>query len=512
VHGRQLLRSFHRWLGAALCLLFLTWFASGIVLTFAGFPKVEEGEKLAHAAALRQDSIRIQPATALAGLTSDAQSIELHALGDRALYTLRSPGRTSSIFADTGERPSQLDESALRATASAWLHGEISHSARLTEVDQWTPQADRRGQLPCLRFCAGDEQGTEIYLSLVDGDVLQRTTARTRFLAWIGAIPHWIYPILLRRHAAAWQTLVIALSALGVVASGTGLVHGITVARFARRSARGTRLSLSPFRDRWLAWHHRLGLLFGVLSFSWVLSGMLSFYPFASSARSSPTAHDVSAFGGAPLDPKSFTRDLAEALAQCQRSLGGSVKRIELLVAGHAPFYLCTDGRGASRILSANDGTPPREAIANATVARFARSLGDGATVESETLLKEGDAYYYPTHFEPELAFPILRTRFTSGVVTYVNPRSLRVVRRYSSGGAAYRWLYHGLHSLDLPSLYRRPWLWHPLVVSALLGGCLLAGSGVWLSLRGATGRAPRRFRARPLTRSNPNRSEVDAS
>jgi hypothetical protein len=495
--------------------LFLTWFASGIVMTFAGFPSVSEREKLAHAQPLRADTIRIQPAQALAGLTRDAQAIELHALGARALYTVRSADRTTSVFADSGERASQLDEDALSAAASSWLPGAIVDRSRLTEVDQWTPQADRHGQLPALRFRAGDEQATEIYFSLVDGQVLQQTTARTRFLAWIGAIPHWIYPILLRRHAGAWRALVIALSALGAVASATGLIHGIAVARIARRSARGTRLPLSPFRDRWLAWHHWLGLTFGVLSFTWVLSGMLSFYPLASSAQSEPTSRDLATFRAAPLDPRSFSRDLVEALAQCQQSLGAAVKRIELVVAGQAPFYLCSDGRGASRILSANDATQASAALSDARIAEFARPLGAGAAVESETLLASGDAYYYPTHFEPELAFPVLRTRFTSGLVTYVSPRTLRVVRRYSSGGVAYRWLYHGLHSLDFPALYRRSWLWHPLIVAALLGASLLAASGVWLSLRGASGRSPRPWRSRRSRRSaasNPNLAEVDAS
>ena len=508
---RQLLRTFHRWLGAALCLLFLTWIVSGIVMTFAGFPSIHEREKLARASALRKEGIWIQPPV-LAGVAADADSIELGALGARAIYRVRTAARTTSVFADTGERLNLLDEHAAISAASSWLHGPIAASTRLTEVDQWTPQADRYGELPFLQVSARDREGTQIYVSLVDGEVLQQTTTRTRFLAWIGAIPHWIYPIQLRRHAAAWRTLVIALSALGALASAAGLVHGIAIARFARRSTRGRRLSLSPFRDRSLAWHHVLGLTFGVFSFTWVLSGMLSFYPLASSAESEPAARDVSAFRGAPLDPRSFSRNLVEALTECQRSLGGDVKRVQLVVAGHAPFYVCADGRGASRILSADSHAPPSPALENTRIASFARALGDGASVESETLLEKGDAYYYPTHFEPDLAFPILRTRFTGGLVTYVNPRSLRVERRYSSGGAAYRWLYHGIHSLDFPALYQRSWLWHPVIVTALLGASLLAASGIWVSLRWTAGRSSRRGRAHHATRSNPDLPEIEGA
>jgi len=492
---RQAFRAFHRWLGAALCLLFLTWFASGIVMTFAGFPSVREPEKLAHAAALREEGIRVQPAAALASVTNDAETIELRALGARALYRVRTAAHTTSIFADTGERLSQLDEQAAISAVSGWLHGAVADSARLSEVDQWTPQANRYGALPLVRIRAHDAEGTEIYVSLGDGEVLQRTTTRTRFLAWIGAIPHWIYPIQLRRHASAWRTLVIALSALGALASASGLIHGVSAARIARRSARGRRLPLSPFRDRWLAWHHLLGLTFGIFSFTWVLSGMLSFYPLASSAEPEPSARDISAFRGAPLDPRAFTRDLGEALRQCQMALGGAIKRIELVVAGRAPFYVCSDGRAASRIVSADARAPANAALENDHITSFARALGAGAAIESEALLREGDAYYYPTHFEPDLTFPVLRTRFASGLVTYVSPRRLRVVRRYTNSGAAYRWLYHGLHSLDFPILYRRPWLWYPVMLTALLGSLTLATSGVWLTLRWSSGRSRRHGR-----------------
>src|SRR3954465_14036024 len=129
---RQLLRAIHRWLGAALCLLFLTWFGSGIVMTFAGFPSVGEPDKLGHAAALRAESIRVQPATALAGLTTNAEAIELHALGTRALYTVRTAGQTMSTFADNGERVSQLDAATLSAAAVSWLRGAAVDHTQLT--------------------------------------------------------------------------------------------------------------------------------------------------------------------------------------------------------------------------------------------------------------------------------------------------------------------------------------------------------------------------------------------
>lgn len=487
---RWQLRAAHRWLGATLCVLFVVWFASGIVMTFAGFPRVSEHERLVHAQPLQAAAIRLSPAAALAEVEDSADSVVLEALDNRALYVVRSGTRTRVLYADNAPQPNLLDEQAVVAASLSWFQGARADSERLAEVDQWTPQADRRGELPCLRLRARDAAGSELYVSLRDGEVLQRTTRRSRFLAWIGAIPHWLYPIQLRRHGGAWRALLIALSALGAVASATGLVRGLLVARIARR-ARGRRLSWSPFRERWLAWHHLLGLGFGLLSFTWVASGLLSFYPLASWAESSPTEADVAALRGAPLAPRSFERDPRAALAECQIRLQTPIKRLVWARVGGAPFYICKNGAGATLVVSAASDLARSARDTRARLVDAVRALGQGTPVASETWLHEADAYYYPSHFEPDLAFPVLRTRFASGLVTYVSPESMSVVRRYSRGAASYRWLYHGLHSLDFPALYRRAWLWHPLIVAALLGGCALAASGAWLSLRWA--RSPQR-------------------
>ena len=36
----------HRWLGVALCLLFLLWFSSGVVMMYWGFPSVTAQDRL----------------------------------------------------------------------------------------------------------------------------------------------------------------------------------------------------------------------------------------------------------------------------------------------------------------------------------------------------------------------------------------------------------------------------------------------------------------------------------
>ena len=45
--------------------------------------------------------------------------------------------------------------------------------------------------LPFQLVAHEDRKGTEYYVSEATGSVFLRTTSRSRFLAWCGAIPHW---------------------------------------------------------------------------------------------------------------------------------------------------------------------------------------------------------------------------------------------------------------------------------------------------------------------------------
>ena len=66
----------------------------------------------------------------------------------------------------------------------------------------------------------------------------------------------------------------------------------------------------------------------------------------------------------------------------------------------------------------------------------------------------------------------------------YIDPKTARVVGSYSSRTWISRWLYHGLHSLDLPWLYQRRPLWDIVVICLLSGGVLLSTTSLILAWR----------------------------
>jgi len=97
-----------------------------------------------------------------------------------------------------------------------------------------------------------------------------------------------------------------------------------------------------------------------------------------------------------------------------------------------------------------------------------------GIEIKDATWLKEYDSYYYSQ--EGTRPLPVLRVRFNDPQQTwlYLNPQHGQMTR-YDRMSRVNRWLYKGLHDLDLPFLvYRRP-MWDITVIVLSMGGILLS-------------------------------------
>src|SRR5690606_39037936 len=134
---------------------------------------------------------------------------------------------------------------------------------------------------PLHRLALRDDRGTEIYVSAQTGEVVMRTTRLERGLAWIGPIVHWVAPELLRVHVGAWRQVVIWLSAAGTLLVASGILIGLM--RYRRRGYRvrqgdGVALQQSPYTGtKWQ--HHWAGLVFGLVTLTWIVSGLLYMNP-----------------------------------------------------------------------------------------------------------------------------------------------------------------------------------------------------------------------------------------
>ena len=97
-------------------------------------------------------------------------------------------------------------------------------------------------------------------------------------------------------------------------------------------------------------------------------------------------------------------------------------------------------------------------------------------------LVTEYEAYYVDRHRQLPLPAIFVRLNDRESSTYYVDPKTARIVESYSSNARWNRWLYHGLHSMDLPWLYRHRPAWDILVIVLLLGGTSLCVTSLLLA------------------------------
>jgi hypothetical protein len=442
----------HRWLGVPLSLVFTLWFPSAIGIMYFDFPSVTPADRLAHAAAIDPQSIRV------AVDADDApEELRLGTFDGRPIYRFRT-GRTERVvFADTGEPRGSASAAQMRRVAARWARKPETeaHADEITTVDQWTVQGPLRTLRPLWRFTFDD--GQQVYLSQSTGDVVQYTTTASRFGAYVGPIPHWLYFTPLRSRQQLWSRVVIWTSAFATVAAAIGLVIGVWM------SAPNARI---PYRGQ-KRWHTIFGLIAGVGAVTWAFSGMLSMEPFPLPESAPPRVRLRDRLSLAAFDGRS-PREAIAALAPMR------VKQLEWVTVVGKPAYLATLDDGSTRVVPM-DGAPSRTFDVDALRAALAVN---GRNV---SWLDHYDAYYRDRHRVKPL--PVLLAT-SNGTRAYIDPATTLVVGSYSSSGWTTRWLYHGLHSLDFPWLYTQRPLWDVVVIAFMLGGTALSVTSLILAWR----------------------------
>ena len=263
--------------------LFVMWFATGIVRMYSPYPAIDSEQKLRSLPPLDWTRCTVSARAALDAAGIDAsspvsvRSMRLGMLGDRPVWRLADrEQRVHTVFADrlavvpalysiTGADVAMQFARATSPQLPASVHAV--YAGMLTEPDQWTLEQPIPAQLPMLRFDLTDADATRLYVSSAGAEIVTGTTRRGRALAWLGAIPHWIYPTLLRRHVREWSWFVIIVALLGTLMSVTGVAVGLWQWRWrAHRRRDGQALSASPYRDVMMPWHHVTGLVFGAIT------------------------------------------------------------------------------------------------------------------------------------------------------------------------------------------------------------------------------------------------------
>lgn len=380
-------------------------------------------------------------------LPDSAATVRLGTLLNRPVYRIN---QQQVVFADNGEVLAKVDTALASQIAQAFVHHKTHPTAvdELHQIDQWMAAHRSQGYLPDVyRFTMDDN--SYVYVSMHTAEVVQMVTARQRCLAWLGPIPHWLYPTILIRNRPVWSQVVIWVSLLGTLMCLTGIIMGIV--RYKRK--RG--LTFSPYKKVWFKYHHYTGFVFGIFVFTWILSGLFSMTPL-------PLSHvKKGKLDGSELQPASFLYPPAGFT---------SPKEIHLIQVAGQPYYLAYADDNRTQLLQANQpGAKPFD--------HFDKNI---FPAKGEVLYNY-DNYYYSRKYEKRL--PVLRIK-DGDTWTYIDLATGQQVMKTDKGARIERWLYHGLHSLDFKFLvYKRP-LWDIILWILLSGGTMVSITGLALTCK----------------------------
>lgn len=494
----------HRWLGIVIGALMTLWCLSGFVMLYIDYPRLLPAEQLRGLSSLRLPAgsdwarVSVPPRTALASARVEMVAGRpvlrvVPETGDgRAIWQMRASPVSYDL--GTGSELSFLSPADLAKVASEFGRNSGIAGSPVTVapilVDQWTVQAFRANS-PLYRIDYGDAAGSTAYIAGRTGEIVQETTRFERFWGWLGAVPHWLYPTMLRQNPAAWSQVVIWTSLAGCFLTATGMWVGIYRLRRRKDGKIG-----SPYRGLWW-WHHMAGLVFGLLTLTWVGSGLLSMGPWGVFDSKAGVAERQRLAGVMTW------ADVRGALEHARALPPGTVRLESAPLAGKmALMAVAADGRMV-RI----DGQGHASAL---TKTALAAALRNGLRLASLELLPDGDAYYY-AHKTP-VRLPVWRAVLADGRATrlYIDAQSGTLLRAVDGAGRAERWLWNAPHSFDVPVLRKHPW--RDLALLPLLAAVTaVCATGTWMGarrlssdVRRARRRLSRRLASRQL-RSQPS-------
>jgi uncharacterized iron-regulated membrane protein len=462
---RRWLYLIHRWVGIVSCLLFAMWFASGLVMIYVPYPSLSLFERVAGQESIDWARVDVPPPISLKGTP---RSLDLEMRNGHPVWRVQDwVGERFSVSAERSVPEPRIEAAYAGRVAYRFGKADVL-DVHAIESDQWTVAGGFDRHRPLWKVALSDKAGTQLYVSSSTGNVVQNTTQTERFWNWLGSVPHWLYPRLLRQDNEAWRQVVLWVSGPCIAAAITGIWIGILRTRIRERRFKGGRMT--PYHG-WMLWHHVAGLVGGLTLTLWIFSGWLSVDPghlFTSPDPPEGVEQRYSASADLPaIDPQRLGA-IAQGARLAHFSAHAGLARVTLHAAD-----------GSRKVLSLPDLAPApsvREAIEQA-----APGLVPAGKLIDSTVMTEPDAYYYDIGAKPRL--PVLRLRFDDPDKTwlYLDPTTGEILNGVDSRRRTYRWFFDLFHKWDLNSLTLHRPLWDILLGAFSIVGLITSVSGVWI-------------------------------
>jgi|GEM_PF-197690 len=463
----------HRYLGIAVGLIMLIWTVSGIIMMYQEYPELDDQEQRALMSPLSFGDCCIIPARPVFSESGyRAARIEMSG-GIPNLRLLQSDGQALQFNLATGRQLIDFPQSDADLLAAEFAYRQFPEQRfqfdQQIATDQWTVYGSYNRHRPLYRYQVDDEARSEFYVSSRTGEIVQLTTRRERVWGYLGAVLHWLYPTVLRQHTVLWAQTVIWLTIIGIFLTVIGLYLGI------RQYGKRRNGKSSPYKGMAL-WHHYAGLLFGVLTLTWVFSGLFSMNPWGALTGEGARAETQR------LTERPLRWDEIASVIQRLPELPSDSKRYEITMLRGEPQLVAYREDGFGERLDINTFSPAN--LDSEQMRELAALLQPGGIIVEAQFIEESDTFYYEHHETRE--FPVYRVQFADDESRryYLSPINGSILRKVDRDIRWYRWLFNGLHRGDFTASLRSRPLWDIFMVTFLLGVTAVCFTGTVMGWR----------------------------
>ena len=465
----------HKYTGILVSALFMMWFITGLVLIYHPYPRLSEELYNSHKEVLTASLPELY--SIQDRVEGKIQSLKLWQFQGQTRLDVKTSEKMYKLLADTLDRVINIDYKCVEKVAKQWTDAPVIKVDTLHKRQQWVLYSKYEKELPIYKFHFDDGYKSHLFVSGKSADVLQLTTAKDRFWAYLGAIPHKLYFPFLRRNTDVWMDTVVVGGSVCFAAALTGFIYGLYL--FIRRKrVKGS--WGNPFRKRWQRIHFTFGLLFGIFTIAWGVSGIFSMsrVPQWIIKTQAPHTFDKTRLWGKNLLPI----DEYKLSFNKVKEIYPQLKEIKLARFARIPAYIIIEGANTRYLDASEEDVKILEIPQSEIVEGFENMYGKDVPVKV-SLLEEYDNYYVNLRKTYELPVYKVEVDNSDRELYYVSP-SDGYIKYMNKNKKADKWLFSGIHYLNVPWLINRPVIWNISIWFLCCGCAVVCLSGVVLGIK----------------------------
>lgn len=472
----KIILSLHRITGTVIALFFAMWFITGLVLLYHPYPRLSDAQINGHYEALPDSLPAIE--TLLTQQKDTLQALSIRQFQGQTLADITTADTTYTICADSTKQVMPVTSETIKSIAQQWVDALVMKIDTLHERQQWVLYSRYEKNLPIYRFFFDDAEKHQLYIDSRTAEVLQFTDRHSRFWAWAGAIPHKFYFPMIRKNVDVWETTITIGGLICLLAALSGMYVGIDALLRHRRNKKRWG---SPYKKWTYKWHHIAGLIFGIFLVGWGLSGMMAMQRIPKWLV--PMEGDYF-FKESKMWSSSKMLPIEKYILDYRllSTKYHDLKQVTWSRIGDIPIYRIINGE-EKICINASDSQIEELTIPVSVIEKAVRKMNGKDTPFTIRQMDEYDEYYLSrTH---SLPLPVYKVDIGNADKTtyYINPHN-GDTKYLTQNKRAKKWVFSGIHYLNIKWLVEHPVIWTILIWTLCLGGAFVSLTGVFLGIR----------------------------